>query len=146
MELRPWNELAKLGCVPPRTLDASENIEHTIHDAVRYCMTSGQSKDVRALVEKRLERSRDKARTHYKAKIEEADGDARAELYVDIQFLVLKFGFMHADFEKRGWVTPSEETGETSSNDLLQPTESRRGAKGEASAKPAPHRKTRNKT
>ena len=147
MQLRTWDDLRSMGCVPRELRAAADNVEAMIHECVRHCLgDERRTGTLHALVKSHLDRSTDAVRAHYEGKGAEAGGyvekqreageeeaaqitASRETLYIDVQFLVMHFGFDRSRLEAEG-LLPSEER-----VDEVEPAPRRAGGAGKKRAR-----------
>ena len=93
VELRSWEELYNLNCVPESMREDPSNPEKDINDCVRHCLRHSllESK-LQACVDSHLDLESEDVKTHYKTRIDEAH-NARDRNFVNVQFLMMRFDY-----------------------------------------------------
>ncbi len=114
VELRSWDELKRLGCVPEDMPEnPRENPEKVISDGVRYCLGNDErTARLEAITKRNIRNSGDMVRKHYQAKVDDAKTkaglDVRDELYINFQFLFMRFGYDRRKLELEQLLPPSK--------------------------------------
>ncbi len=116
VELRTWEDLYELECVPKIfEHDIPFDPEKLVFRCVNYCQRkAGTKRRLKNLIRSRIEESGDLVKRHYQTKVKEAkEGTAgsleeRDALFVDVQFLVLEFRFREEDFLENNLIPDDE--------------------------------------
>lgn len=107
VELRTWEELYNMDCVPENMKDVALNPHELITEVVNFAQHDESRKWKLAEVEaKYLEKAPDRIREHNLTKHKDEAEDDRDHMVIAIQFLIMRFRFGREQFVREG-VIPS---------------------------------------